>query len=252
MDRLVGFKILALGCALLISRVGLAEDTVTDANIITALDISESIDADDILLEIAGMAQAIRSPEVLGAIESGHNGQIGFAVFAWHYNQFPVVVPWMLIASREDANAAADEIEARLRVNVNLEARKNQAFYVGRLTDLSQAIDHANEMLGRAPFATDRSVVNVVGNGSDNVGEDAHFARDRIVEIGATVNGVVLDDDPIVRDYYRRQVIGGPGAFVMSVGETTTMVNVLRRKFWYEIAMMAPPGAVADPAAIGR
>jgi hypothetical protein len=87
-----------------------------------------------------------------------------------------------------------------------------------------------------------RSIVNIIGNGEDNVGEDADIARDRIVRTGAVVNGVVLGGDPSVLDYYRRRVIGGPGAFVMSTNDLTTMVEVMTRKFLYDIVMNASRG----------
>jgi len=232
-----GLCIVALGFMLLCGRSALADEVVTDANIVTGLDISDSITREDMRLEIESMAQAIRSPEFLAAIQSGRHGRIGFAVFAWHHNQFPDVVRWTLIGSEEDASAVARQIESRLRVDVEVEARKEEPYYMGRLTDLSQAIDHATEMLGTAPFAGKRSVVNIIGNGEDNVGDDAQAARDRGVESGAIVNGVVLGGDASVVDYYRRQVIGGPGAFVMSTNSSETMVEVMTRKFLYDIVM---------------
>jgi hypothetical protein len=69
--RITGFGMLALGSALLCTNVGLADDIVTDANIVTGLDISDSIGQHDMQLEIEGMARAIRSPEVLAAIKGG-------------------------------------------------------------------------------------------------------------------------------------------------------------------------------------
>jgi hypothetical protein len=214
-----------------------ADEIATDANIVTALDISDSIGLDALRLEIEGMARAIRSPEVLAAIQSGRYGRIGFAVFAWHHNQFPEVVAWTLIASEEDALAVSRTIEARLRVDVEREARNAAAFYIGRLTNLSQAIDHAANLLGAAPFRTGRSVVNIVGNGRDNVGEDAWPARDRLVGSGAIANGLVIGDDPSMLDYYREHVIGGPGAFVMSAADASALADALRNKFIYDIAL---------------
>jgi hypothetical protein len=217
-------------------RAAFAADIVTDANIVTGLDMSYSIEPAQMRLEIEGLAQAIRSPEVLAAIQSGRTGRVGFAVFAWHHDKFPVLVEWTLIATEPDAQAAARAIEARLLVDVDAEARRQQTFFIGRLTNVSQAIDHAAAMLLTAPFVADRSVVNIIGNGEDNVGEDAHRARDRLVDSGAVVNGVVLGSDPLVLDYYRREVAGGPGAFVMATAEPETMVEALTRKFLYDIA----------------
>lgn len=82
MTRRAGLGLLAVAAALLCSRLGLADEIVTDANIVTGLDISYSIDPDDMRLEIEGMARAIRSPEVLRAIQGGTHRRIGFAVFA--------------------------------------------------------------------------------------------------------------------------------------------------------------------------
>ena len=192
-------------------------------------------------LEIEGMARAIRSPEVLAASQDGRYGRIGFAVFAWHHNQFPIVLPWAVIASKADALAVAREIEAHLRVNVETEDRANEAFYIGRLTNLSQAIDHAAEMISTAPYAADRAIVNIIGNGEDNVGEEAGVAGERVIAIGGTVNGVVLGHDPLMLDYYRQEVIGGRGAFVISTGDATTFVEVLTRKFLYDIVVAARP-----------
>lgn len=246
--RMAGVGMLALAALPLCGRVASADDIITDVNIVTGLDISDSIGPEEMRLEIEGMAQAIRAPEVLAAIRSGPHGRIGFAVFVWHNSQVSVV-PWTLIASEDDALAVAAEIEARLAVDVETEARNaSGAAYIGRLTDVSRAIDHARMLLHTVPFEAGRAVVNIVGDGADNVGEDAGFARDRVVDAGIVVNGVVLGDDPSLVEYYERQVIGGPGAFLLSTGEAAALVEALTRKFQYEIAAMAPPRAFATVA----
>lgn len=216
-------------------RAGFADQVATDANIVTGLDISNSIDLDYMKIEIAGLAQAIRDPQVLQAIKAGPHHRVGFAVFAWHHDQFPTVVSWTLIDSDRAALAVSQAIEARQLVDVELEGREQVAWYIGRLTDLSQAIDHANELLRTAPFAGTRSVVNIIGNGEDNVGEDAGFARDRVVAAGGTVNGVVLGSDETALEYYRQQVVGGLGSFVMSTGDAATLTQVMIRKFLHDI-----------------
>ena len=141
MKRCTGVGILALAVALLAAEAAPADEITTDVNIVTGLDISNSIEPDDLTLELAGMAQAISDPRVLKAIQAGEHRRIGFAVFAWHHGQFPPVVPWMVIGSAEDARIAANLIEARRQVNVELEVRRQAAWYIGRLTDLSAAID---------------------------------------------------------------------------------------------------------------
>ena len=123
MKRCTGVGILALAVAVLAGTPAPADETATDVNIVTGLDISNSIGPDGLTLELAGMAEAIRDPRVLKAIQSGEHRRIGFAVFAWHHGQFPAVVPWMIIASPQDAEIAARAIEARQLVNPELEGR---------------------------------------------------------------------------------------------------------------------------------
>jgi Ca-activated chloride channel homolog len=243
--RIIRLSLLALA---LLGNNAMAGAIATDANIVTGLDISDSIGLDELRLEMEGMARAIRSPKVLQAFRSGPNGRIGFAVFAWHHNQLPIMVlPWTLISTEDDALAASRTIEARLGANIETEAREQEearkgrlAAYIGRRTNLSRAIDHAAEMLTGSPYVADRSVVNIVGNGPDNVGEDASFARDRAVQAGATINGVVLGGDGGVLDYYRRQVAGGAGSFVMATDGATDMVQAMVRKFVLDIAVVLP------------
>jgi Ca-activated chloride channel homolog len=229
MKRCTGMVMLVLGLALVGPAV--SAETTTDANIVTGLDISDSIAPDEIALELDGLARAIRDPRVMTAIRAGERGRIGIAVFAWHHRQFPTVVSWMTIGSPQEAELAARAIEARILVNVSVESREYEEWHIGRLTNLSEAIDHANALLLDAPFAGRRDVINIVGNGDDNVGEDAGPARDRFVSRGGTINGLVLADDPAMIEYYRQQVIGGRASFVMSIGSEVAIADAFVRKF---------------------
>jgi len=249
MKRYTGAVLLTLGLAL--SGSAVSADAVTDVNIVTGLDISNSIHPDQIQLELAGLAQAIQDPRVMTAIKAGKHGRIGFAVFAWHHGQFPTVVAWMTIASPQDAGIAARAIEARQLVDLELEGRAQVEWYIGRLTDLSQAIEYADAMLLTAPYTGDRAVVNIVGNGTDNVGDDPTQARDGFVARGGTINGVVLGDDPEMIAYYRDWVIGGRTSFVMSISRESTMTDALVRKFIADIVALAPNPPVHGPAIAG-
>lgn len=204
-----------------------AESPAVDASIVTAIDISQSVPAADMRAQLIALAAAIRSPDFLAAIRRGINGRIWFGVFAWHTE--PVeILPWRMIGSPGEAEAAARVVEARTAVNAEAEARGRRDWYIGRLTDLSRALDHAKALTAEAGAA--RVVVNVIGNGPDNVGEPAAAARDRLLATGAIVNGVVLGDDPAVADYYRREVVGGAGAFLMTNSVAPTLTEAMRRK----------------------
>ena len=233
--------LLALCGALACFQAAAADELNTDANIITGLDVSSSINAQETMLQIDGMAQAIKSPAILAAIQHGRHGQIGFAVFIWADGDYPELVSWRTISSPEDAEATSQEITARLQALLETSSRS-----VGTLTNLSGAIDHASEMLAQAPYASNRAVVNIIGNGEDNVGEDPQRARADLLARGATINGVVVGGDPAVLNYYRKQVIGGRTAFVLPADKAETLVQVFALKFVSEIALHIEPAIRPD------
>jgi len=223
--------ILLTGCALALGGVARADSIWTDANIITGLDLSGSIDAGEAEIQVNGIAGALRAPEIIAAINRGHFGRIGFAVFAWADSDYPVLVSWRLIGSQQEALAASEEISNRLRALLNSDV----AATLGSLTDLSAAMDYGGAMLLSAPFATNHRVLNIVGNGVDNVGEGPQRARDQLLAMGVTINGVALGHDRAIYEYFRQQVIGGRTAFVLRATDPEALVEVLARKFVTEI-----------------
>jgi hypothetical protein len=233
--------IFLLCCVLVASYSACAEEIWTDANIVTGLDLSGSIEARDAQVQVDGIAMAIRSPEILTAIQTGRYGRIGFAVFVWADSAYPILASWRMIGSPEDALAASEEIAERLSRVVGTDA----TIKLGALTDLSGAIEHAGSMLRNAPFATNHRIINIVGNGIDNVGGGPLPVRDRMVADGITINGVALGYDRAVYEYFRREVIGGPTAFVLAANDPDKLVDVLARKFVTEIVFNV--GATDQP-----
>ena len=234
MFRCAQLAMLVVCGALAFSHIAAAEDdeSLTDANIVTGLDASSSMDAQETMVQVDGMAQAIRAPEIVAAIKNGRHGRIGFAVFLWADGDFPELVSWRVIGSPQDAEAASNEILSRVRSILGVPAQS-----VGSMTDLSSALEHAAEMLQSSPYASKRAVVNIVGDGEDNVGEDSRRIRDALVARGVVINGVVVGGDPAVMAYYRNVVVGGPTGFVLTADKPETLVQVFAFKFMSEIAL---------------
>ena len=228
-----------LGCVLGTADAA-ADELVTDVNIVTALDISDSIDPQAMKLEIDGMASAILAADVIRAIRSGRHGRIGFAVFAWRDGAFPELVSWTIIETKENAAAASEHLRSGFRAFAASDPPSPAL--APHMTDLSGAIDHAAVLLLTAPFEAERSVINIIGDGWDNVGEGPRAARDRMIATGATINGVVLGLDPVLMSYYREHVIGGRGAFLLSADDPAAMTDLLARKFLYDIALQRDGG----------
>src|SRR5919106_2144125 len=82
----------------------------TDANLITAIDVSGSINAADERLELEGMAEAVVDPRFLQAVARGRHGRIGFVAFTWANGEFVSLVPWTLIGSSSDAEQVAEHL----------------------------------------------------------------------------------------------------------------------------------------------
>ena len=190
-------------------------------------------------MERVGTAGGLESQPFTEAVLSGRHGRVGVAVFAWNSQKCPLLVGWNVIGTMDDAARIADRLEAMPLIDVNrAHARRHQDQSVGedRLTDLSNAIDCGRSLLADAPFRAQRSVLNIVGDGVDNFGEDPDAARDRAVAVGITVNGIVINGNPDVVSHYRNHVIGGDAAFVMNIADPATAVDAMTKKFLLDVA----------------
>src|SRR5918999_5790841 len=94
------------------------DQVATDANLVTGLDVSDSIMRHDEWIEVEGMARAIVHPRFLDAALSGHHGRIGFAAYVWSsHGNLRVIVPWTSIASTEDAERVAGVLGGMARID---------------------------------------------------------------------------------------------------------------------------------------
>jgi len=220
----------------------------TDVNIATGLDTSYSVTPAEEWIERTGVALGLSSPEFVEAVLTGAHGRAGVAVFTWSSAGFPLLIGWTLLDSKDDAMAVAQRLEATPLIAPDAfpvapgPGRPGMdPFGKPRMTDLSAALDFGRLLLAGAPFQAERSVLNIVANGHDNVGEGPVAARDRAVEAGIMLNGVVLNDDPDLAEYFRDQVIGGPGAFVLTVGTQGALARTMAEKFVRDTVAVIEP-----------
>jgi hypothetical protein len=232
---------LFLAGVVLVPRTALAGNDV-DLLLVLAADVSRSIDAAKFQLQRDGYAAAVADPRVLDTIHSGRNGRIGVAFVEWSgVGAQHVVIDWMTIG---DA-AAAKDFGDRL-----LEAPRSFA----DRTSISGAIDFAMGELVQAPFASSRRIIDISGDGTNNAGRDVTGARDDAVAKGVTINGlVILSDSPMswnpdhtnppggLDNYYRNNVVGGPGAFVMVAKDFNSFGEAIIGKIIAEVARAREP-----------
>lgn len=220
----------------------------TDANLITALDLSDSIMRHEEWIEFEGLARAVERREFLRAVAGGRSGRVGFAVFAWSSSgRHQEIVPWTVIAGPGDAVRVADRIRhARKSLRFGLRMRRGAdgvgAAPSGR-TDLSAALEVAIGLALNGPHPASRTVINVCGNGEDNVGSPPDQARDLAVGFGFVVNAMVIGRRPGVAEYFRRHVQGGAGSFVLHAADPDALGDAFLEKFLRDLIATPQAGA---------
>jgi hypothetical protein len=223
----------------LAGRRAAAAETGVDVLLVLAVDVSLSISAERFALERRGYAEAFSDPRVLRAIAEGKRGRIAVALFDWAGpGEQQIAVDWMVIATAADAAAFAGRLAAVPR-----------PFY-GR-TAIGSAIGFAAMLLDRSPYAAERMVIDISGDGTGNAGRSIAEARDSTVASGITINGIVIVTDPAgmpgylrehtnppsgLAAYYRETVIGGEGAFVMTAEGFEAFGRALIAKLVREIS----------------
>lgn len=210
-----------------------------DLQLVLAVDISRSMDRDEQRLQRAGYVAALRDPEVIRAIESGPLGRIALTYVEWAgHGLQTVLVPWTLV----DGAAAAAGIADRLAAAPLQRLRR---------TSISDALAFSAASFERSGFSSTRKVIDVSGDGPNNSGFLVTGARDAALDKGITINGLPImlkTGSPSgffdVRDldiYYEDCVIGGFGAFIVTVQDISEFAGAIRRKLILEIAGRAPP-----------
>jgi hypothetical protein len=232
--RLARRAILAVP-ALFAAPVASAQTGAVDLLLVLAVDASGSIDQDEFELQREGIAEAIGHPAVLGAIRSKPGGAVGVAMVEWGSpGGAATVVDWLRVADQASAAAAAQAMRQA--------PRSPQSFNA-----IGDALVHAGALLAAAPWrappgrAPERTI-DVSGDGPDMRGlVRASVARDALVAQGVVINGLAIEVSSNWRDgrlaaIYERDVIGGPGAFVMRAEDRRDFARAMRAKLIREIA----------------
>jgi Protein of unknown function (DUF1194) len=228
--------LLILTVTLVFPAASLAAEQV-DLLLVLAVDVSRSIDSERFQLQREGYAAAITDPRVLEAIKSGRVGRIGLSLLEWSgLTSQRVVIDWTTIGDAESAKGFADRL---------LEAPRSFA----DRTSISSAIEFAMTHLARAPFESARRTIDVSGDGTNNSGREVTQARDEAIAQGVTINGlVILSETPLawnpdhtnpaggLENYYRNNVVGGPGAFVMAAQGFDSFGQAIVKKMIAEVA----------------
>ena len=216
-----------------------------DVELILAVDVSYSMDMDELAIQREGYAQAIVSKEFLQALKTGPNGKISVTYFEWAAStDQKIIIPWRVIDGPETADAVANEI---MKTPIRRASR----------TSISGAINFAMPLFDQNPYRGVRRVIDISGDGPNNNGTPVTMARDAALEKGIVINGLpIMVKEPSYSTmdidnldfYYEDCVIGGPGAFVVTIKDREKFKEAIRTKLLLEVADRTPERKVVPAA----
>jgi hypothetical protein len=233
-----GSAFAAIALCLSLATPALAADIPVDLELVFAVDVSGSVDWEEATLQRRGYIDALRSDEVINAIKSGPYGKIAVAYVEWAGTYLQrTVIDWTVLDGRESADAFTDILS-----KADIES--------GPWTSISSAIQYAVPMFARNEFQGTRRVIDISGDGPNNLGAPVTEARANAIAAGITINGLPIVNDRMgpgntrnIRDldkYYRDCVIGGPGAFMVVANNFSDFALAIKRKLIFEIAGLFP------------
>ena len=218
---------------------------VVDVELVLAVDVSYSMDMDELAVQREGYAQAIVSKEFLQALKTLPNGKIAVTYFEWAASSDQkIIIPWRVIDGPETADAVADEI---LKTPIRRASR----------TSISGAIYFAMPLFDNNPYPGLRRVIDISGDGPNNNGAPVTPARDEALSKGIIINGLpIMVKEPSFSTmdienldwYYEDCVVGGPGSFVVAIKDREKFKEAIRSKLLLEVAGRTPERPVVPVA----
>lgn len=207
-----------------------------DVALVLAVDISYSMDPDELELQRQGYIEALRSREFLDAVSKGLNGRVAIAYLEWAGpNSQYLIAPFTVVEGPESAAELTGIID---RAPIRRAYR----------TSISAALDASVKLIEESGLNALRKVIDMSGDGPNNQGRPVTEARDEALDKGISINGLpivikrpgYLDLDEL-DVYFKECVIGGPGAFAIPIRDRAQFADAIRTKLVMEIAGLTPP-----------
>ncbi len=211
--------------------------TLVDLELSLLVDVSGSISATEFNLQKQGYVDAFANANLFNDfISKGNTGKIAANLIYWAgTNQQQESVGWTLIDSVASLQSFSDAINATTRP------------FSGS-TAPGSAINFATPRFFDNDFDGTRLVIDVSGDGVQNVGANTAAARDNALASGIdAINGLVIGSGTGLFNFYDNNVKGGTGAFVLSANNFEDFANTVERKIKIEVGN---PQGVPEPASL--
>src|SRR6266702_3775712 len=216
-----------------------------NVELVIAVDVSYSMDMDELAIQREGYARAIVSKDFLQALRAGPGSKVAVTYFEWSMSgDEKIIIPWRVIDGPESADSVAAEI-------MKTPVRR------GSITSISGAINFAVQRFEENPYRGLRRVIDISGDGPNNDGAPVIGARAAALGKGITITGLpimvknrsyaMMDIDDLDL-YYEDCVIGGPGSFVVAIKDREKFKEAIRTKLMLEVAGRTPEQRIVPVA----
>ncbi|WP_162901618.1 DUF1194 domain-containing protein [Breoghania sp. L-A4] len=203
-------------------------------------DVSKSIDNDEFEMIKNGYRAAFSDPDILAAVQANAGGiAITYVEFSGK-DEIVTVKEWSVITDEPSTRAFGDAVAAAPRSSAGN-------------TALAASLRQATYLLTSGNFGTARKVIDIASDHASDFGRSAS-ARDAAVKAGITINALpIVDDHPLgtingqltysansqrpggIANFYRREIIGGDGSFVVEARDYRAFSAALKRKLLREL-----------------
>jgi hypothetical protein len=237
------FGMASVGALLLLTGAASAQHVNLELSLL--VDVSGSVSTTEFNIQRQGYANAFSNPNFF-ASNIGAGNSIAVNFIEWSGNgQQSQVVGWTIINDQASANAFAAAIMAGARA------------FSGQ-TAVGQAITFgANSILNNS-ITSDKQIIDVSGDGSDNVnnpGNPAFTINARNAALAAgidQINGLAITGSETgLLAWYNNHVKGGDGAFVIEANNFAAFSAAVEEKISLEISQAIPLPGVAGMAGLG-
>lgn len=191
-----------------------------EAALVLAMDVSGSVDAGEYRLQVDGLAAALADDAIREVLL---RGDVALAVTQWSaVGQQAVVLPWARMRSLRDVEAFRDAV------------RRMPRAFPGSDTAVGEALAHALDLFAEVPDCR-RRIVDMSGDGDENVGFTLPRVRPRAIAERVEVNGLAIEAMGVsISNFYRRWVIT-PGGFVETAQGHVDYARAIRAKLLREL-----------------
>ncbi len=192
------------------------------------VDDSGSVDTTEFNLQKTGYVNTFNSTFYADHIGSG---AIAVNMVYWSgANQQAMVVPWTILDSQTAVNSFRTAISAT-----------TQQF--SGFTAPGSAINYAVNSLFGNTISSDRQVIDISGDGSQNDGVNTATARNNALIAGIdAINGLaILGSEAGLETWYNNNIKGGDGAFVLVANDFGDFESAINQKIERELIPTPEP-----------